>query len=156
MIRIILSGLWVCVATLVSSYVAVSWQARSAPGGAEHSAVTNRIENIKTRMISVPFIADGAVQGYVVAQFSFNTNVDALKALPFKPEDVFLDEAFKTIYAGEGLDFRKLKKQDLPNLSKTIAENINKRFGNKLVEETLIQELNYMTKEQARAAAGRK
>jgi hypothetical protein len=156
MIRIILSGLWVCVATLVSSYVAVSWQAHSAPGSAEHSAVTSKIENIKTRMISVPIIADGAVQGYVVAQFSFNTNVDVLKALPFKPEDVLVDEAFKTVYAGEGLDFRKLKKQDLPNLSKKIAENINKRFGNKLVEETLIQELNYMTKEQARAAAGRK
>ncbi|HWB45955.1 MAG TPA: hypothetical protein VG900_10990 [Hyphomicrobiaceae bacterium] len=156
MIRIILSGLWVCVATLVSSYVAVSWQARSAPGSAEHGPASSKIENIKTRMISVPFIADGGVQGYVIAQFSFNTNVDALKALPFKPEDVFLDEVFKTIYAADTLDFRKLKKQDLPALSKKIADNINKRFGSKLVDEALIQELNYMTKEEARAAAGRK
>jgi hypothetical protein len=154
MVRLIVSGLWVCLVTLASLYGAVWWQsaARSplaAPaeaGGPQQAA----IESVKTRMISVPVVGDGAIHGYVMAQFIFNVNAAIAKRLPVKADMLLLDEAFKTIYAGDVVDFRHFKKQDLAGLSKGIAENANKRFGVNLVEEVLIQELNYIAKDQVR------
>ena len=61
-----------------------------------------------------------------------------------------LDEAFKVIYAGEAIDFRNIKKQDLPAMLKSINDGVNKRFGSQIVESVLIQELNYISKAEAR------
>jgi hypothetical protein len=101
-------------------------------------------------MISVPVIADGAVQGYVVAQFVLAVDTKELKRLSVPPEPLFLDEAFKTIYAGETIDFRRFRKQDLPALGKRILAGANKRYGAHLIQEVLIQELNYVPKDEAR------
>jgi hypothetical protein len=154
MVRLIVSGLWVCLVTLASLYGAVWWQTAARPpvaapveAGDLHQA---SIESVKTRMISVPVVGDGAIHGYVMAQFIFNVNAAIAKRLPVKADMLLLDEAFKTIYAGDVVDFRHFKKQDLASLSKGIAENANKRFGVNLVEEVLIQELNYIAKDQVR------
>lgn len=157
MIKIILCGVWVCAVTLLSSYGAVWWQMRSQPAAAhepEKATAPSGLESVRTRMISVPIIADGNIQGYVMTQFVVTVDSQVSKRLSVKPDMVFLDEAFKVIYAGEAIDFRHLKKQDLPGLSKTIVENVNKRFGVKAVDDALIQELNYLPKERVRGGPG--
>ena len=65
-------------------------------------------------------------------------------------EAILLDEAFKVIYAGEAIDFRNIKKQDLAAMLKSIGDGVNKRFETPLVESVLIQELNYVSKAEAR------
>ena len=155
MVRLILSGVWVCLVTLASCYAAVVWQTavpaspvvRTEGSDPQQAAA---VESVKTRMISVPVVGDGAIHGYVMAQFIFNVNVATAKRLPIKADMLLLDEAFKTIYAGDVVDFRHFRKQDLSRLSKGIAENANKRFGMQLVEDVLIQELNYIPKDQVR------
>jgi hypothetical protein len=153
MVRLILSGFWVCLVALASCYGAVYWQtsAHTAPATAEDTAGhPQAIESIRTRMISVPVIGEGTIHGYVMAQFVFNVDAAVSKRLPVKADMILLDEAFKTIYAGEAIDFRHFKKQDLSLLSKGIADSANKRFGVHLVEDVLIQELNYIPKDQVR------
>lgn len=149
MIKVLLSGLWVCVVTLLSCYGAIVWQSgQAAERGPEKAG--RGLETVKPRMFSVPIVVEGAVQGYVVAQFEYAVDPQALKRLALKPDAFFTDEAFRTIYAGEGLDFRHLKKQELPQLSKKIAENVNKRLGVRIVEDVLILDLNYVPKDQTR------
>jgi hypothetical protein len=150
-IKLILVGVWVCVVTLASSYAAISWKSNAAKEASAHGdKLVGALEHVKTKMISVPIIAEGAIQGYVVAQFSFTIDSHVLKRLSIKPDVFLIDEAFKTIYAGETIDFRKLKKQDLSGLLKTLGDNVNKRFGEPIVESVLIQELNYVPKAEAR------
>jgi hypothetical protein len=151
MIRLILSGLWVCVVTLTSTYAAVSWLAPRAPEAETHIQKLNGgLESVKTRMISVPVIGDGAVHGYVLAQFMFTVDGKAMKHLVVKPDVFLLDEAFKAIYGGESIDFRHFTKRDLQGLSKQIGDNVNKRLGARLVEDVLVQELNYVAKDHVR------
>jgi hypothetical protein len=153
MIKLVLVGVWVSLVTLASSYAAVTWR-----GGTEASPEVSHespksdsgLEHVRPKMISVPIIADGAVGGYVVAQFVFTVDAKDLKRLSVPPEPLLLDEAFKTIYAGESVDFRHFRKQDLPGLSKKIKGGVNKRIGSELVKDVLIQELNYVPKEEAR------
>ena len=153
MIRLLAVGFWVCAVTLASAFTAVLWQSGQLVQGGQ-AGLFSGLATVKTRLISVPVIADGAVQGYVVAQFVFAVDSNLLKQLSIKPDLILVDEAIRTIYAGNGFDFRQLAKQDLAALTKALAANANARFGVALVHDVLIEELNYLTKDQARVGRG--
>ena len=149
MIKLLAVGLWASIVTLGAAYGALEWQRQSA---ASHSAEEpeSKVEAVRTKAINVPIIADGTVQGYIVAQFVFAVDGKLMKELAVKPDIYLLDEAFKTIYAGEKVNFRQLKKQDLPALAKQLGENVNKRLGGGLVKDVLIDQLSYVPRGEVR------
>ena len=150
MIKPILTGVWVCAATMGSAYLGVVWQRPVVVSDRPDHSASSDLVPIRTRMISVPVVADGAIRGYVVAQFAFTAPAKLMKHLAVKPDLFVVDEAFQLIFSGEMIDFRQFKKQDLPVLGKTIAENVNKRLGIRVVEDVLVQELNYVPKDSVR------
>lgn len=151
MIKLIFVGLWACAISLGSCWAVMAWKSGKA---AEAERVAEKhsggLEQIRSKMISVPIISGGAIQGYVLAQFAFSIDAKLLKQLSIKPDAILMDEAFKTIYAGETIDFLNLKKQDLPALLKAVSDNANRRLGTPMVQDVLIQELNYVPKAEAR------
>jgi hypothetical protein len=151
MIKPILTGVWVCAATMGSAYLGATWQrpAASPTERREHSSSGDSTP-VRTRMISVPIVADGGIRGYVVAQFAFTASAKLMKHMSVKPDLYVLDEAFQLIFSGELIDFRHFKKQDLPAFGKKIAENVNQRLGVRVVEDVLVQELNYVPKDSVR------
>jgi hypothetical protein len=152
MIKSLITGIWACVVTLGAVYYGLSWQL-----GAELANKNDRtheaLESMKPKMMSVPVIQDGAVQGYIVAQFVFVIDSSLVKHLSVPLDSFLVDEGVKAIYGGEIPDFRKVKRQDLMAMTKTIAENLNKRFGAPIIQDVLIQELNYLPKDKARGGA---
>ena len=153
MIKPILTGVWVCAATMGAAYLGAVWQRPPAPAKPNDHGASSDLAPVRTRMISVPILGDGGIRGYVVAQFAFTAPAKLMKELPVKPDLFVLDEAFQLIFSGELLDFRQFKKQDLPALGKKIAENVNKRLGVHVVEDVLVQELNYVSKDNIRGGA---
>ena len=154
MIKLILCGLWVCLVTLASTYAAISWQTKQAVPADTHK-VFGGLESVKTRMISVPIVAEGGIHGYVMAQFIFTVDAKLMNRMSVKPDVFLLDEAFKAIYGTQNVDFRSVKKQDLPGLSKQIADSVNKRLGLALIDDVLIQELSYVSKDNVRGGGKR-
>jgi hypothetical protein len=146
----IIAGVWVCIVTLGAAFGAYQWQANQKPVDEAKKAANANKEAVKTRMISVPMIREGALQGYVMAQLTFTVDAKIHKEMPIKPAEYLLDEAFRAIYAESDIDFRNFKKQDLAGMAKHITENVNKRLGQPLVDDVLIQELNYLPKESVR------
>ena len=149
MIKLVAVGLWICAVTLASGFAAVSWKTGALPEPGDVSLLDG-LTTVKTRLISVPVIAEGEVQGYVVTQLSFAVDSSLLNRLSIKPDLILVDEAIKTIYSGGDIDFRRMKRQDLPALTKKLAENANARFGGNLVREVFVEELNYISKDQVR------
>ena len=147
MIKPILTGVWVCAATMGAAYLGAVWQRPPAPAKPNDHGASSDLTPVRTR---VPILGDGGIRGYVVAQFAFTAPAKLMKELPVKPDMFVLDEAFQLIFSGELLDFRQFKKQDLPALGKKIAENVNKRLGVHVVEDVLVQELNYVSKDNVR------
>ncbi len=107
--------------------------------------------SIKLKGITVPVIAGNALQGYVLTQLAVSLKSDLLLSLPQPPELLITDEVFKTLYAEEQIDFKHLEKTDLVKLSKKISQNINNRAGAAVAEDVFIQELHYMSKQDASA-----
>ncbi len=148
MIKLLLAGLWASALSLAAAFGMLQWQRSGAP--APSADAETKIEEFRTKAINVPIIGAGTIQGYMVAQFVFTVDTAALRKIPVNPEIYVLDEAFKTIYAGEQVNFQNMKKQDLPLLAKKLGENVNKRLGLKIVQDVLIDQLSYIPKKDMR------
>ena len=149
MIRLFLTGAWVCVITLAAAYGISQWV---ASGGKliVRKDYLEGLEYEKTRMINVPMIVDGAVQGYIAAQFVFTVDAKTVRQLSVPPDPFVVHEAFRRIYSEERLDFRNLKKQDLVPLLKAIKQDVNERMQANIVQDVLIEEFNYISKDDLR------
>jgi hypothetical protein len=149
MIRLFLTGAWVCVITLVAAYGISQWV---ASGGKliERKDYLEGLEYEKTRVINVPIVSDGAVQGYIAAQFVFTVDARTVRQLSVPPDPFVVDEAFRRIYAEERIDFRNIKKQELASLLKSIKQDVNARMQANIVQDVMIEEFNYISKDDLR------
>ena len=145
MIKLVLVGVWACLVTLASTYAAGAWKAGQEKAAAAAPPSPN-VEYKKTKEFTVPKIADGAIQGYVIAELSYSSDPAAPKELAAPVETLLLDEAFRYIYADDNLDFNNIKKYDLGKMTKTLAQNVNARLNSSVVKDVTIQEFNYMTR----------
>jgi len=155
MIKLIIAGIWVCTVTLAASYFALSWTGSIAAPTATEVTYFGGLEHVRPASISVPIIKDGEVEGYAVAQFAFTAPAEALTKMSVPANVIFVDEAFKAIYANETFDFLNKSKRDLNALTKTIAENVNQRVAQELVVEVLVESLNFVSKDQVRCQIDR-
>ncbi|MDE2579147.1 MAG: hypothetical protein KGL46_10105 [Hyphomicrobiales bacterium] len=143
MIKTVIIALLSAALTLGASIGAGQLRARQS-GEAHHDAEPAKIETRKTRVINVPMIAEGRVQGYIVAQFSYTADGAALKALPTPPDAYLLDEAFRLLYADEKLDFRKLEKFDIAKMTAELRKRVGERMKSDAVRDIMVQEFNYV------------
>jgi hypothetical protein len=142
MIRLILSCGWICAVTVVAAYVTGTlWIAE--PKTVETHKVAKSLEQKKTQPINVPMIANGKIEGYVVAQFIYLADAHSLKQLTVPPDVFVADEAFRTLYS-TSLDFRHLDKYDLGALAKTLVDRVNQRLGVAVVKEVLVEQFIYV------------
>jgi hypothetical protein len=153
MIKLLVFGVWICAITLVSSYAAATWKAGGPKAGGEEGPMEG-LNYEKTEVINVPMIADNDVKGYVVAQFVYTADAKTLKKLSVPPQPFILDEAFRAIYSDHKIDFSHLDRYDLDGLKKTIVQNVNARFGANIVEDMLVEQFTYVSKEEVRAQSG--
>jgi hypothetical protein len=149
MIRLFMTGAWVCVITLAAAYGISQWV---ASGGKliVRKDYLEGLEYEKTRMINVPMITDGAVQGYISAQFVFTVDAKTVRQLSVPPDPFVVHEAFRRIYSEERIDFKNMKKQDLVPLLKAIKQDVNERMQANIVQDVLIEEFNYISKDDLR------
>ena len=148
MIKPLLLTIWVSIVSLSANYGVAYWKAHRAR--VPEDKATQALEQRKTRIINVPILADGRVQGYVVAQFAYTGEAAALKAAAVSPDGIILDEAFRLLYAEEKADFRKLQRADLGRIIETLRARVVERVPPELVKEILVQECNYVSKDDIR------
>lgn len=149
MIKLLLAGVWVCAITLGASYFAHSWSAQPVPTTSEVTYFRG-LDYVKPASISVPIIKAGVIEGYAIAQFVFTSPANLLAKMTVPAKVIFVDEAFKAIYANSNFDFLSNSKRDLDALTKTIAQNVNKRVAQEVVVEVMVESLNFVSKEQVR------
>jgi hypothetical protein len=142
MIRLIVSCGWICVVTVVAVYVTGSlWLTEPEPATDHKSA--EALTQMKTQPINVPMIANGKIEGYIVAQFVYLADAHSLKQLPVPPDVFVADVAFRTLYS-TSVDFRHLDKYDLGALAKTLVAKVNQRLGADIVKEVLVDQFIYV------------
>ena len=150
MIRLLLTGLWVCILTVGGSYAVAYWKEN---GGliAQKDDYIEGLQYQKTRALSVPMVENGSVQGYIVARFVYTVEARTMQQLSVPPEPYVVDEAFRRIYADERLDFRKLARYDLSVLTAAIKQRVNERMQADVIQDVMIEDFNYVAREDLQA-----
>ncbi|MBO0734192.1 MAG: hypothetical protein J2P49_07745 [Methylocapsa sp.] len=146
MIRLVACCLWLIAVTALAAYIAATWNFNE-PGVAALAKKSAGIQGKKIAPVNVPMISNGAVEGYVVAQFVYLADEDGLRGVSVPPEDFIADEAFRVLY-GSQIDFHHLEKYDVDQLTKTIAQRVNQRLGKNIVTDILVAEFNYIPKRE--------
>jgi hypothetical protein len=143
-IRLIAIAVWICIVTAASAYVSGTWRL----GPDRHSGVHDGAAGTgrkTTPAINVPIIVNGAVEGYVTAQFIYLVDMKALKQISIEPDAFVTDEAFRTLYS-EPFDFSHIEKYDMVALTRKLAINVNRRLGEDIIKDVLVGEFNYVAK----------
>jgi hypothetical protein len=143
MMSYLVAGIWACLVTLGAVYG--SWSAQMAKLEGDHSPKVS-VDVRKTRSLSVPIIADGKVNGYILAQFTYAVDTAQASSIQIAPEIYILDEAFKAIYSDPDLDFRHLERYDVKALTKRLVSEVNARMNAKVLADVLIEEFAYIGK----------
>jgi IMP cyclohydrolase len=150
MTRILFAGFWLCLVTLASGYGAVEYFTRQAGAATDETSYFQGITYERTRAITVPVIADGAVDGYVIAQFVYTAETRKLQALGVPAESFILDEAFHHIFTAQEIDFRNLRRFDSRTFLAELTSRVNTRLEAQIVREMLVEEFNFVDQSQIR------
>ena len=148
MLRLAGLGLWAILVTAAATYGSVFFHHGSH--ASEDLAEDLGVEELKTDMTSIPVIRNGDVIGYVIIQMSFQADRTLLEQLHVEPSPYLIDAAFRTIFDSDSVDFRRLRKSDLDRLTLEITRMSNVQFGESLIRAVLIQQLNFVRKEDIR------
>jgi len=149
MIKNVIAGFWVCAVTLASCYAAVTWTMGKKP--VEEEVHYEGLQYKKLPTLNIPIIAEGAVQGYVVANLVFTADSKTLREISVPPDAFLQDEAFRYIYSDDTLDFRKLSRYNVNGMISNVRERANKRLGAEIIKEILIENFNFVDKSDIRS-----
>lgn len=148
MFRLVAIGLWVVLVTSGATFASAYLVGHSS-GGADPKKDTG-LEDMSTDMMSVPVIRGGEVVGYLIMQLSFAVDRSSLEDRKVELLPFMQDAAFRTIFSDQDVDFRRLRPGDLDRLTGAIAKEANGRLGADLVRHVLLQQVNYVRKEDIR------
>jgi len=152
-IKLLAVGLWVCAVALGSSYVMASMFSSGAEAEAK-PANPDYFEGLdykSTDSVTIPMISDGKIQGYILARFVYTIDGKTASELKVPPDPFILDEVFRRLYSTDNFDFDRPERYDLASLTDGIRDSINKRYGQDLVHEVLVEQFDYIPKKEVRS-----
>ena len=149
MLKALIIGIWGCLIAAGSSYAVVFLQTKKAP--VETAAVpADKLERRKAPPLTVPVVVEGRLQGYLIVQLALMGPAAAMKAQAIPPEVLLSSEAFTMLFSDERIDFRKLEKYDLRAFSSEAKDRLVKRVGDGVVTEVMVDDFNYVSKDDLR------
>lgn len=151
MIKLIIAGVWVCIVSLGAVYVSV-YMATAPAEISEDELRRARLELVRGEAITIPMIADGAVQGYFLGRISFMMDKEKIKGLQLPMTELMTDELFTLLVGSRMVNISDTAAFDIATFRETIKNDMNQRLGDSYIEEVLVEQLDYLSKADVRAA----
>lgn len=148
MLKTVGVGIWVIFVTAGATFASVYFKSGSDNGKPEDADAG--FEELTSEMTSIPVMRNGDITGYLILQLSFAADRAILEQKKLDPMPFMKDAAFRVIFTSTDVDFVHLKKQGLDQLTKQIADEANARVGAELVRHVLLQQFNFVRKEDIR------
>ncbi|TIW65480.1 MAG: hypothetical protein E5V56_07015, partial [Mesorhizobium sp.] len=114
------------------------------------------LDYVKTDIISVPLIRDARIDGYFLTKLVYTVEPEQIKKLSIPADALITDQVYSYLYANPQVDFTKKDTIDLDAFRKSIQDSINARVGVELVHEVLIDQVNFLSKDEIRDNAIRR
>ncbi|KFB09164.1 hypothetical protein [Nitratireductor basaltis] len=155
MIKFIFAALWICAASLGAVFYGFK-TAQAEKVAEPPPAFFGGLDYVNTGVISVPVVSDGQVSGYFLARLVYTVEPEKLKKLSVPPEVLFVDQLHAHLYSNPQIDYSRHKELDLDAMRDGIRDSINERVGDKLVHDVLVEQIDYLGKDEIRDNAMRR
>ncbi|PST26146.1 hypothetical protein C7U60_03670 [Mesorhizobium plurifarium] len=152
MLKLVLTGVWVCVVTLGSVYFSMQYASAPVVSDAEADRRASQ-EYVPGEMITIPSIKDGAVQGYFLAKLSFSASREGIAKLHAPLRQLVTDELYDMLVGSRFIDVADMAAFDLPGFKVAVKDGLNRKLGSEVISEVLVEQLEYLTKEDVERVA---
>lgn len=154
MIKLLLTGIWVCVVTLGGVFAAVQMN-KPAPHVDEEAKKKEMQELVRGEPITIPVISNGAITGYFLSRVSFMMDKKKIKDVKLPMMELTTDQLYTLLIGNRMVDLSKPGAFELEKFRSSIKDGMNKKLGDGLVQEVLVEQLDYLSKEDIRNNASR-
>jgi hypothetical protein len=155
-IKFIVAAIWICGVTIGSMIYAFSGAEKAGEVEAAPATLFGGIDYVKTDILSVPIVRDAAVQGYFIARFVYTAEQKRLAQLTVPAESMLIDEVFTYLYSNPMIDFTDASNIDIDGFRTGLRDAMNKRIGEDLVKDVMIEQIDYLSKQEIRDNAMRR
>ena len=148
LIKFIVSAVWICAVTIGAVFY--SFQSADPAPDPEAQALMGGLDYVKTEVISVPLLRDSRIEGYFLTRLVYTVEPEMMAKLSVPAESLMVDEVYTYLYSNPQIDFSKAETIDLDAFRSAIRDRINLRTETKLVHEVLIEQIDFLSKDEIR------
>ena len=150
MIKFVVAAVWIVAVTVGSIMFAFSSGEDKAAEPAEPAAFFGGLDYVKTDVLSIPVIRGNAVQGYFLSRLVYTVDPKRAAAMSVPLDALLIDEVYTYLFSNPLIDFTQTDKLDIAAFKTGLKESINKRVGEELVHEVLLEQVDYLSKADIR------
>ncbi|WP_136659688.1 hypothetical protein [Nitratireductor sp. XY-223] len=152
MIKLVISGVWICAVTLASVYFSLQMASEPNDKG-DQSDFFGGLDYVRSDLMSIPAIHQGEVRGYFITRLVYTAEPDVLKKLSLPPEMLITDELFSLLVGERVIDLTRVEEFDLEAFRVVIRDRLNERLKKKVFHEVLVEQMEFLTKAEVRNKA---
>ena len=157
MIKFIAAGIWISAVTAAATYFSQHMGAADGAAAApSEPTMLGGLDYVKTEVISVPVLADNFIRGYFLTRLVYTVEPQKMRLLTIPAEALITDEVYSFLYGNPQTDFTLVKSMDLDGFRNGIRDRINKRVGDTLIHDVIIQQIDFLSKDDIRDNAIRR
>ncbi|WP_275788918.1 hypothetical protein [Pararhizobium gei] len=146
MLKLVVTGVWVCAVALGSVYFSI--QHASAPVESDADAERRALQQyVPGELITVPVITDGGVQGYFLTKLSFAVDKHKIKLLDVPLKETVTNALFEILVGQKLINIADSKSFDLAQFKTAVKDGLNKDMRGEVIFEVLVEQLEYLSKD---------
>ncbi|OCW56169.1 hypothetical protein [Hoeflea olei] len=150
MIKLLITGIWICAVALASVYFSVQ-MANKKETVEPPAAMFGGLETIRGEMVSIPVIRDGAVQGYFLTRLSYTVDPERAKAMSVPLPELATDVLYTALVGEQVIDFTGARKFDLEAFKTQVKETLNAKLGEEVFHDVLVEQIDFLSKADIRS-----
>ncbi|THF57901.1 hypothetical protein [Ollibium composti] len=154
MIKFIIAAVWICAVTAGAAIY--SFQNAGAKADDTPKPLLGGLDYINTDMISVPMVKDATIQGYFLTKLVYTVDPAEMAKLSVPASALMTDQVYSYLYSNPQTDFTNTADLDLDAFRNNIRDTLNKRIGADIVHDVLIDQVNFLSKDEIRDNAVRR
>ncbi|MDA4847565.1 hypothetical protein [Hoeflea poritis] len=152
MIKLAISGVWICAVTLASVYFSLQ-VASETSNPKEETEFFGGLDYVRSDLMSIPAIYDGEVRGYFITRLVYTAEPEILNSLSLPPEMLITDELFSLLVGERVIDLTRVEQFDLDAFRIVVRDRLNDRLKKKVFHEVLVEQMEFLTKAEVRNRA---
>ncbi len=155
MIKLVISGLWIGAVTLASVYFSLQ-SSSPKPETGEQTDFFGGLDYVRSDLLSIPAFSEGRVQGYFITRLVYTADQDVLRTLTLPPHVLITDELYSLLIGNSVIEFTNMERFDMDAFRVTVRDRLNERLGKKVFHEVLVEQLEFLTKDEIRNNAAKR